>query len=159
MKKKLIFRCLLGAPLGLAISTAITILISLAVGDGQFYPVVPELVTDCGTELNAVLLQAGCSLLYGAAWAGASLIWEQERWSLLRQTLTHLAVCSTATFPIAYLMRWMEHSAVGALQYFGIFFAVYLFVWLSQYAAIRRKVRQINRRVRESGRPDGGCGA
>ena len=71
MKKKILLRCLLGAPLGLAISTIITIFISYAMGDGSYYAVVPELVRDCGSEINAVALQAVCSLLYGAAWAGA----------------------------------------------------------------------------------------
>jgi hypothetical protein len=150
MKKKVLLRCLLGAPLGLALSTIITILISLAVGDGSFYPVVPELTADCGSEINAVLLQAVCSLLYGAAWAGASVIWETESWSILRQTLTHLVVCSLATFPIAYFMRWMRHTASGVLLYFGIFFAIYLAIWLSQYSAMKKRVEELNRKVRES---------
>ena len=105
MKKKVIIRCLIGAPIGLALSTIITIAISLTLGDGHYYAVVPELIADCGTEINAVLLQAICSLLYGAAWAGASLIWEIDDWSILRQTVTHLIVCSLCTFPIAYFMR------------------------------------------------------
>lgn len=149
MKKTMLARCLLGAPLGLALSTLITIAISLSVGDGNYYPVVPELIADCGTELNAVLIQALVSLLYGAAWAGASLIWEKEEWGLLRQSLTHLAVCSLATFPIAYLMRWMQHSARGIALYFGCFFAIYALIWLWQYAAIKKRLRQINRFVQQ----------
>lgn len=47
-------RCLIGAPIGLALSTIITIAISLTVGDGRFYAVVSELIADCGTEINAV---------------------------------------------------------------------------------------------------------
>ncbi len=147
MKKKVLLLCLLGAPIGLALSTLITIAISFSVGDGVFYPVVPELAAQCGGELNAVLLQAVCSMLYGAAWAGASAVWNREGWSLLRQTLTHLLICSAATFPIAYLMRWIPHSAAGALLYFGIFFGVYLAIWLLQYAAVKKKLRQINQRL------------
>ena len=147
MKKKVLLLCLLGAPVGLALSTLITIAISFSVGDGVFYPVVPELAVQCGGELNAVLLQAVCSMLYGAAWAGASVVWNREGWSLLRQTLTHLLICSAATFPIAYLMRWIPHSAAGTLLYFGIFFGVYLAIWLLQYTATKKKLRQINQRL------------
>lgn len=150
MKKSLIFRCLVGAPVGLAISTIITIIISLTVGDGRFYAVVPDLITDCGSEINAVLLQAVCSLLYGAAWSGASLIWEKEEWSLLCQTILHLIICSAATFPIAYFMRWMNHSILGILSYFGVFFIVYFVIWLSQYFAMRRKIRKINSAVKNN---------
>lgn len=152
MRKKLLFRCLIGAPIGLAISTMITIGISLAISDGSYYAVVPELADGCGTEINAVMLQALSAMLYGAVWAGASLIWEQERWSLLRQTATHLAVCSAATFPIAYFLRWMEAGLMGIAKYFGIFFGIYLLVWLFQYSSISRRIRQINAKMQSGGK-------
>lgn len=150
MKKKIILRSLLGAPIGVAVSYLITVLISLTVADGNYYPVVPELAADCSSEMNAVLLQTVCSLLYGAVWGGVSVIWEIERWSLLRMTVTHLVVCSAVTFPIAYLMRWMSHDMAGFLLYFGTFFAIYLFIWISQYQAMKKKIQQINHKVQES---------
>ncbi len=150
-KRKALLRCLLGAPLGLAISVTITIIISLVVNDGAYHAVVPELIEDCGSEINAVVLQAVLSLLYGAAWAGASLVWEKENWSILRQTLTHLVVCSLATFPVAYFARWMPHNAKGALLYFAIFFAIYLVIWLSQYSSLKKRVKQINERIDKGG--------
>lgn len=150
MKKNVLIRCLCGAPLGLAISTAIAVIISLCIGDGQFYAVAPQLAADCGSELNAVIAQALCSLLYGAAWAGASVIWQNERWSLLKQSVIHLVICSLATFPIAYFMRWMEPNAAGILSYFAIFLAVYAAVWLGQYIAIKRRVALLNDKMRET---------
>ncbi len=149
MKKKIILRCLVGAPIGVTISTLVTILISARVGDGGFYPFPPELAADFGSELNAMLVQTGCSLLYGAAWAGASVIWEMERWSLLRMTAVHLVVCSLASFPIAYFLRWIPRNGVGIPIYFGIFFGIYLIIWLSQYLSIRAKVRSMNRKLQK----------
>ncbi len=149
--QRLCICCLLGAPIGLALSSLITIAISCSVGDGVYYAVVPELVTDCGTELNAVLIQTVCSLLYGAAWGGASVIWKMEKWSLTRMTLTHLAVCSVATFPVASLMRWMRHSFAGILSYFAVFFGIYLVIWLSQYLTIKRQISHINKNLPEGG--------
>lgn len=150
MKKKIIIRCLLGAPIGLAISTLITIIFSLLYGDGNYYPVVPELISDCGNEINAVLLQAVCSFIYGAAFAGASAIWELEDWSILRQTVTHLVICSAGTFPIAYFMRWMPHNTPGFLLYFGIFFGIYAFIWLSKYTATKKRIEQMNAKLKEN---------
>lgn len=149
MWKTVLKRCLLGAPLGLAIGTVITIVISLFAGDGRYYAVVPELITDCGSEINAVLLQSALSLVYGAAWAGASVIWQNERWSILKQTLTHLAICSAATFPIAYFARWMPHNAAGVALYFGIFIVIYAAIWLVQYSAVRKRVTEINRKLEQ----------
>ena len=147
MKRKLILLCGLGAALGVALSTLIIILISLSVGDGRFYAVVPELIEDCGSEINAVMLQTALSMLYGAAWAGAALIWKQDGWSLTRQTVTHLLVCSLATFPVAWLCRWMRHDAAGAALYFAVFFAIYAAIWLGQYLGIRRRLREMNRKI------------
>lgn len=154
MKKKVAIRCLIGAPIGLAISNLIAIVISVIVGDGRFYAVAPELIADYGTEINAVLLQTICSLLYGAAWAGASIIWEVDNWSILRQTITHLIICSLCTFPIAYFMRWMNHSIFGVLSYFGIFFAIYFIIWMSQYMAIKKRIQQINSEVQKNNHMD-----
>lgn len=149
MKKELLKRMLLGAPLGLAISTLITIAISLTVGDGQYYAVVPSLARDIGSEINAVLLQAGLSMIYGAAWAGASVIWDAERWSLLKMTLVHLIVTSLATFPIAYFARWMPHSTTGILIYIGIFVGIYLAIWFSQYTAMKKRIQAMNEKLQQ----------
>ena len=149
MKRKIFLRGLQGAPFGLAISTLISIIISYAVGDGRYYAVVPELSAVCGSEIYAVILQALCSLLYGATWGSASVIWELERWSLLRQSVAHLAICSLATFPIAYWMRWMAHSAAGVAGYFATFLGIYAIIWAAQYFAIKRRLQQINRRMQE----------
>ncbi len=146
--KKAGLRALIGAPVGLAISTAITIIISFAIGDGKYYAVVPELTKDFGEEIHAVLIQALCSMLYGSAFAGASVIWDSD-WSLTKMTVVHLLICSTATFPIAYLMRWMEHTAGGVLKYFGIFIVIYLTIWISQYARIKRNVSALNKKVKD----------
>ena len=149
MKKEILKRCLLGAPLGLAISTIITILISLFVGDGQYYAVVPALISEMGGELNAVILQAVLSMIYGAAWAGASVVWDAEKWSLLKMTLVHLLITSLATFPIAYFARWMPHNAAGVLLYIGIFIAIYAAIWFSQYAAMKKRIAAMNQKLGE----------
>ena len=57
MKKKMIQRGLLGFPLGIAIGFVITVIISMCIGDGSFYPVNPELIDTMKNELNAVILQ------------------------------------------------------------------------------------------------------
>ena len=149
MRRKVISRCLIGMIMGVGISTIITIAISITAGDGKFYAVVPQLIQDCNSEIGAVTLQAICSMLYGAAWAGASLVWECENWSILKQTLIHFAICSLATFPTAYFMRWMEHTPAGILSYFGIFIAVYAAIWAVMFLYIKRRILQMNERLLE----------
>lgn len=149
MKKELILRCLLGAPVGLTICTLITIGFSLGLGEGRYMAVVPELTAACGSEIGAVVLQTLGAMLYGAFWAGASLIWNQEHWSILKQTITHLMLCSLVTFPVAYLMRWMPRNLLGAAAYFGVFLTIYALIWLSKYLPMKRSVQQMDRSVRQ----------
>jgi len=147
MKKEILKRCLFGAPIGLASSTVITIMISLFVGDGVYYAVVPGFSQQMGGELNAVLLQAGLSMIYGAAWAGASVIWDAEKWSLLKMTLVHLLVTTLATFPIAYFARWMPHSTTGILLYITFFVVVYIGAWFGQYSALKKRIAAMNAKL------------
>ena len=63
MKKKVFLRCLIGAPVGLSISFIITLIISVIVNKGEYYPAVPQLTALCGNELNAVVIQTVCSLV------------------------------------------------------------------------------------------------
>lgn len=144
VKKQILLRSLLGAPLGLAISILITIVISLIIGDGAYHAVAPELVSDCGGELTAVIVQTILSFIYGAAWGGASVVFEIDEWSILKQTLVHLGVCSAASLPVAYFARWMPHGWTGILLYVAIFFGVYFVIWLAQYIPLRRRVKRIN---------------
>ena len=108
----------------------------------------PQFTIICGNELNAVIIQSLCSLLYGAAFAGASVIWEVESWSLLKQTVLHCIIVSFSTFPIAYCMYWMPHNVLGIAIYIFIFFFIYFFIWFGQYFAMKKKIQAFNDKVK-----------
>ena len=50
MKKQIIYRGLLGLPLGIAVGFIIALVISMCINDGRFYPVQPELMERMGSE-------------------------------------------------------------------------------------------------------------
>lgn len=150
MKKKVLMRCLIGAPLGLLVTVGCNLLISWEVGDGTYYAVVPELIEQCGTELNAVLLQTLLTLYHGAVWGGSSVIFEAERRSILWQTVAHLAFICVATFPTVYFLHWMPHTAVGIACYYGRFLGLYFCIWLIQYTAMRWRIARLNKKIREN---------
>lgn len=149
MKKEIIRRCLIGAPAGVAVCFIEAILQSYYFGGERFYPVVPAMAERFGGELNAVAIQTAFVLLYGAMWGGTSVIWEND-WSLLRQTLTHLAIVSLATFPVAWVAQWMAHSVKGVIVYFGMFFVIYFLVWVIMTTISRIQIRKINSELKRS---------
>ncbi|MEF9939119.1 MAG: DUF3021 domain-containing protein [Lachnospiraceae bacterium] len=144
MKKKIVLRSLLGFPLGLAMGYMITIITSLIFADGYYSPCVPELTTAMGSEINAVLLQALLCGILGSGFAAASVIWEKEDWGIVKQTGIYFLIVSVIMMPIAFVTHWMEHSLKGILSYFGIFFIIFVAIWVIQYAIAKRNVKKMN---------------
>ena len=150
MKKKLISRGLLGFPLGMAMGFAITVGISLWIGDGAYYPAVPELIHAMGTELNAVMCQSLLCGVLGSGFGMASLIWTIDSWSLAKQSGVYFSIVCVIMLPIAYAAHWMEHSLNGVLAYFALFAAIFAAVWIAQYWAWRVRVKRMNDRVEKA---------
>lgn len=149
MKKQIIKRGLFGLPVGIAIGFVIPLLISVAVGDGNYYPVTPELIDTMGNELSAVMLQTILCGLMGAGFAMASIIWELDSWSLAKQSGVYFFLACLLMLPIAYVANWMEHSVRGVLVYVGIFVVIFLSVWMTQYLIWRRIINKMNHFVRK----------
>lgn len=150
MKRKIIKRGFLGFPLGVAIGYVITVIISVCVGDGSFYPVTAELIDTMGNELNAVVFQTVLCGIMGMGYAMASVIWDIDSWSLAKQSGVYFAIACVVMFPIAYIANWMKHDIVGILSYAGIFVAIFIFVWLIQYFVWKDKVKRMNDGIQNS---------
>ena len=137
-------RGLFGLPTGIAIGFVITLIISACIGNGSFYPVTPELIDTMGNELNAVILQTVLCAVMGVGFAAASVIWELDSWSLAKQSGIYFMIISVIMLPIAYVTNWMKHTVLGVLSYAGIFAAIFVVVWLSQYLLWKRKIKKMN---------------
>lgn len=113
MKNRLIKRGFLGVPIGIAVGFVITVIISICIGDGLFYPITLELITKIGNELNAVILQTVLCGIIDSTFAMASVIWEIDSWSLTKQSGIYFTISCVVMFPIAYISHWMKHSIGG----------------------------------------------
>lgn len=151
MKKQIIKRGLFGFPVGIAIGFVITIIISVCVRDGNFYPVTPELIETMGNEVNAVILQTVLCGIMGTGFAMASVIWELDSWSLAKQSGIYFLIVCIIMLPIAYIANWMEHSIGGFLSYVGIFVAIFVAVWLAQYLIWKGKIKKMNELINKEG--------
>lgn len=144
MAKKIILRGAIGVPLGIAIGYLITIFMSFAFADGYYSPCEPKLVEAVGNEINAVAMQAALCGILGASFAGASVVWEIERWSLVKQTGIYFGVVSVTMAFVSYFSYWMEHSLSGFLSYFAIFIIIFIIIWAVQFIVGKRVVKKMN---------------
>lgn len=147
MKKELLLRFFWGSLGGIVMSHFITIGISITVGDGNFYPCVPSLIDRYGSEITAVIIQTILSAVLGAGFAGASVIWGKDEWSLLKQTGIYFAIITVLMMTVAYICEWMEHSVNGVVRYFGIFFAIFAVVWVVRYAIWKNRISKIKEKI------------
>lgn len=144
MKKRIILRGAFGFPLGITIGYLISIFVSLIWAEGHYVPCEPELITMMGNEIKAVIFQAVLCGILGAGFGASSVIWEEEDWSLVKQTGIYFLLVSLIMMPVAYFAYWMEHSIGGFLSYFGIFVLIFVAIWVIQLFVGRLTVRKMN---------------
>lgn len=153
MKKKAFLRGLLGFPLGIAIGHVLSVLGSLIFGDGTFQPCTPDLIAMAGNEINAVILQTLLCGIVGTSFAASSVLWEQENWSIAKQTGFYFLINAVIMLPTAYFLNWMEHSLLGFLIYFGIFTLYFAAIWMIQYLVWKRTLKKMNDKLHRMSNP------
>lgn len=149
MKKEILKRMIVGLLGGIAISYIITIIISWTFGDGKYYSCVPSLVVKFGNEINAVTIQVILSAVLGVAFAGASIIWEMDRWSILKQTGLYFGIVTVVMMSVAYVCEWMEHSFKGFICYFTLFFVIFVLVWIVQYIIWKVRISSLKAKIED----------
>ena len=135
---KVILRSIVGIPIGITIGYLISIAGSLIWGEGYYSPCVPELITAMG------------SALLGLSFSATSVIWELEHWNLVKQTGIYFLINSIVMMPVAWFTRWMEHSVVGFLRYFGMFAAIFILIWAVECIIGRRNIARMNEKLRQT---------
>lgn len=147
MKKQILLRSAIGFPVGVCISNLILLVIALCIG--TYAPCAPGCTALFGSETAGATAQFLLSGLVGAVFAGSSVIWEVETWSLFRATATHFCITTPLFWGASLLLGWCGLNLWGMLLYLGIFLCIYLSIWLSQYSIYRRKIRKINQKLQE----------
>ena len=73
-----------------------------------------------------------------AAVSASSVIYQVDRWSLRRQSLTHLAVMVVTVLPALLLSGWFPVDTVGGvLLVVAVFALVGMVLWLSLFLIMR----------------------
>lgn len=129
------------------VSAVITILNSLIINDGNYYFVTNELIKIYSTPLNAFIVQFFVCGFIGFIYGATTLIWEQEKWSLTKQTLCHFFIVMIGMTLSAYLCRWIKPSPKAILMLVGCFIAVYGCVWTIIYLRFAKTVKEINKKL------------
>lgn len=147
MVKKFFQRGTIGFLMGVFITVLIPVLISFTIGDGKYYPIVPAFTEQCGNEINAAAIQYLLGGILGFMCAASSIIFNIEKFGILKQSFIHFLCISISMLPIAYICHWMEHSLLGILSYYIIFISIYFVIFISQYMFWKSKIKKMNEKL------------
>ena len=141
IEKKALWLSLIGFALGFAIG----LLFYSLNGPESF-------LSQDGSRL-ALVLYLLWSGLFGAVNMGTSAVYGVEAWSILRCTFTHFCICVGSTaifFGVMIAAGWMPMPPAGVCAVTAAaFLVVYVIIWLMQYLSYRRKVKNMNAKLRE----------
>ena len=147
MIRKLWLRILIGATAGVAVGYTATLIRSLRSGEWRYIPVEPQLADLVGSEFSAVLVQFMLFVLVGAGFGAISMIWLNDRLSLIAQAAIYFSAAAAIMLPGAWCLCWIEHTLFELLRFGGSYLAICILLWLAWYLVTRARIKRINRRL------------
>lgn len=131
---------------GFAITVFVDLIVHFIVAQCVGSVVTPSFAARFGSEAAATLAQLMLVALIGMTFAGAALIFENEKWSFLKQGIIHFVITAIVWMPIAWIC-WMPVSGKGMAFTILGWTLTYIINWVVQYCISRRDVRDINRKI------------
>ncbi len=86
----------------------------------------------------------------GAIAMGSSVIYDIEKWSLLRATVTHFLIVMGAMLLACFVLKWFEPWSTPFWIMLAAELAGYIIIWLIMHQCYKAKVRKLNEMLRES---------
>lgn len=139
--KQALKRALFGIPIGIAIGATISLAINIAMqGSDTHTPY---------SSLEFYTTSYIVSAIIGALYAGSSIIWELEKWSLLKQVTTHFFLTITTHITCAIIASWVPFELSAILIYIGIYVALYLLIFFIIYIVQKKQVNKVNSQLQK----------
>lgn len=143
--KKLLMRLYVGFSATVSICLPIHFIVAQLAGSC----VTPVLAARFAGPDAAAIVQLALVGVIGMAFAGAALIFEMEKWSYLQQGIVHFLVTAAVWLPIVIYCGWTPATMPGVVCTVGGWALTYAVNWTVQYFIYRRRVTDLNRKIRD----------
>ena len=100
-------------------------------------------------DLEAALPHLLIGGSYGAAAMGSSVVYDIEKWSILRATATHFLFILIGYSVVSLTLGWFRIEDGTFWIMIAVFVAVYFLIWLIQYLIYRKQVSRMNENLRK----------
>lgn len=95
-------------------------------------------------EIETVLFHLGVANIVGIIFSFASLVFEREEWSILKQTMIHFIILLGTFLPIAIWVGWVPASPAPILLCIGSFIVIYFIIWFTMTMYWKKKIEGLN---------------
>lgn len=139
---------------GLLICEFVLLLISLAMSyfftDGDFSIANPMLIENSKSVFSASFLSICLVGLFGLVFGFASVVWEEEKLSILARTILHFLLTASTMIFVGYKLYWFQKSFLSLAIFLAIYFLIYLGIWFIEYAIYKRDIASLNAKIKNN---------
>ncbi|MFL2144161.1 DUF3021 domain-containing protein [Ruoffia sp. FAM 20857] len=141
---KYIKKIISGAFIGVGIGFTLNLIFSII--NGEYYPGVPSFLEKYDSTLMAVTVQTLIYMLLGIIQAFSTDIMNNQKRSLLSNTIIHFSIIFLPLLVVAYILHWGRYL-LGLLVIGFSILVVYFIIWVVSYLSIKSQIDKINQTI------------
>lgn len=148
--KKIISRMVNGILICEFVLLVISLVMSYLFTDGDFSIANPMLIENSKSIFSASFLSICLVGLLGLVFGFASVVWEEEKHSILIRTIIHFLLTASTMIFVGYKLYWFQKSFLSLIIFLAIYFLIYLVIWFIEYAIYKRDISKLNAKIKNN---------
>lgn len=148
--KKIISRMVNGLLICEFVLLVISLVMSYFFTDGDFSIANPMLIENSKSVFSASFLSIYLVGLLGLVFGFASVVWEEEKLSILVRTILHFLLTASTMIFVGYKLYWFQKSFLSLAIFLAIYFLIYLGIWFIEYAIYKRDISRLNAKIKNN---------
>ena len=148
--KKIISRMVKGLLICEFVLLVISLVMSYIFTDGDFSIANPMLIENSKSVFSASFLSICLVGLLGLVFGFASVVWEEEKLSILARTIIHFLLTGLTMIFVGYKLYWFQKSFLSLAIFLAIYFLIYLGIWFIEYAIYKRDIASLNAKIKNN---------
>ena len=148
--KKIISRMVNGLLICEFVLLVISLVMSYFFTDGDFSIANPMLIENSNSVFSASFLSICLVGLLGLIFGFASVVWGEEKLSILARTILHFLLTALTMVFVGYKLYWFQKSFLSLAIFLAIYFLIYLGIWFIEYAIYKRDVASLNAKIKNN---------
>lgn len=148
--KKIISQIINGILICEFVLLVISIFMSYIFLDGGFTLANPDLIESSASVFSASLSSICLTGLLGIVFSLASLVWKEEKFSILKRTIIHFFLTAFTISFVGYKLFWFQRSLQSLSIFFATYFLIYLAIWFIEYTIYKRDISRLNAKIKNN---------